>query len=554
MGPEVNIESILALEKRIEEGTGDIIQLKRARNSLLNISTRVPPEILGHIFCWNVTPVDDFDGLVGGSYNFVLVCYRWFEVASSTPELWSFWGNTLNQWPKRYQHRGTAQIDVRLCGGVDQDPNVLFDGPLRDALRDCAERDSIRTLHLSGTDTNLLRSILPVLIPDGQGIRCSSIESLILENPKMDVSNFFARCRFPKLRRLGLFARTGISTWTHLESHTAALTTLSLTIEEPVASCIPIVSQLPPIFASNPRLQQLSISMPRMFKEYGGASTPSIVKLPHLENLDFSGYFEPLFRLLRRIDHPERMEKTRFYFTNCRVADIYEILGPYLRDCIQRDGRFRDGLGIYVESSGRFISVEAATTSGVAGPSLSPRHRLPFLVFEASLAEDTGRGPFDKVWVDFIAHAPSEHVVCLEVNMDPDAVEKIISIMPNAQELTIMNNESPDGLPRPALDGPFVGMKLFPSPRYLHLYDFGGRYWSSLASYLIHQTSGGQVISLRVAGEPVRICPHLVESVRNVVEELILDLSSEEECRLGICSGVRESDSAGRGSLFMDSE
>jgi hypothetical protein len=50
MGRETNIESIRALEKQIEEGRGDTIKLKRARNSLLNISIRAPPEILGRIF------------------------------------------------------------------------------------------------------------------------------------------------------------------------------------------------------------------------------------------------------------------------------------------------------------------------------------------------------------------------------------------------------------------------------------------------------------------------------------------------------------------------
>ena len=30
MGPEINIDSIMVLEKQIEEGTEDVIQLKRA--------------------------------------------------------------------------------------------------------------------------------------------------------------------------------------------------------------------------------------------------------------------------------------------------------------------------------------------------------------------------------------------------------------------------------------------------------------------------------------------------------------------------------------------
>ena len=114
MGPETNIDSIMALEEQIKEGLGDVIQLKRARNSLLNISTLVPPELFGQVFHWNVIPDSDFGGLQQGSYNFLLVCHHWFEVASTTPELWTFWGNTLKQWSQRYQRSGTAPLDLVL--------------------------------------------------------------------------------------------------------------------------------------------------------------------------------------------------------------------------------------------------------------------------------------------------------------------------------------------------------------------------------------------------------------------------------------------------------
>jgi len=83
MGPEDNLDLIQALEIQIEEGNGDTIQLKRDRNSLLNISTRVPPEILGYIFAQNLVRTQPFDRLWKGSYNFLLVCHHWFEVPSS---------------------------------------------------------------------------------------------------------------------------------------------------------------------------------------------------------------------------------------------------------------------------------------------------------------------------------------------------------------------------------------------------------------------------------------------------------------------------------------
>ena len=80
---EINLGSLLELENQINEHERVLIQLKRSRNSLLNVSTLLPPEILGNIFCWNATPDGDFGGLSRGSYNFPLVCHHWFEVASA---------------------------------------------------------------------------------------------------------------------------------------------------------------------------------------------------------------------------------------------------------------------------------------------------------------------------------------------------------------------------------------------------------------------------------------------------------------------------------------
>ena len=36
-----------------------------------------------------------FAGMHKDSYNFLLVCHHWFEVARRLLELWSFWGNSL---------------------------------------------------------------------------------------------------------------------------------------------------------------------------------------------------------------------------------------------------------------------------------------------------------------------------------------------------------------------------------------------------------------------------------------------------------------------------
>jgi hypothetical protein len=130
MDQEINLDSIRALEDEIQEHERAVIQLKRARNALLNVST-LPPEILGKIFHYNLILDGDFSGLPKTSYNFLLVCHHWFWVASGTPELWSFWGNSIEDWARRCARCGTASLDLVLSRPTDGH----LDDTLRDALQ-----------------------------------------------------------------------------------------------------------------------------------------------------------------------------------------------------------------------------------------------------------------------------------------------------------------------------------------------------------------------------------------------------------------------------------
>lgn len=61
MNLEIDVNSILALDKQIAEKAAEIVQLKRSRNTLLKIA-RIPPEILGHIFYLTIVPTIPKDG------------------------------------------------------------------------------------------------------------------------------------------------------------------------------------------------------------------------------------------------------------------------------------------------------------------------------------------------------------------------------------------------------------------------------------------------------------------------------------------------------------
>jgi len=230
MGREVNIDSILALDERIKEITAELAQLKRSRNSLLNIA-RIPPEILGHIFRLNIMPEAGegyFPKLRKGSYNFLLVCHHWFQVARNTPELWSFWGNSLEDWRRRYPLSGvTAPVDLVLDRFHHRDESL--DEILRDVLRDRAARGVIREVHIGclSEDRSTATAVISSLTPEDEGIRHSRMESIALSGA-VDVSNFLARHHFPKLRDLRLYNGFKISCWDHLKSHTMALINLTI--------------------------------------------------------------------------------------------------------------------------------------------------------------------------------------------------------------------------------------------------------------------------------------------------------------------------------------
>jgi len=232
---EINIESILTLDEQIKEYEATLKNLKRARNSLLNIS-KLPPEVLGNIFRWNVTLEGDFGGLVKRSHNFLLVCHHWFKVASSTPELWSFWGNTPGDWVRWCRHSGIAPLDLVLDVDYDEEESLnriaLFHNIVFDILRDRVTRDTIRRIHLKSTDSELLNAVIFPLTTNSEELQPSSVESFILRNEGdglVDISDLFTRHCYPRLQHLKLENCTA-SSWDLIAPRVTTLTSANVPI------------------------------------------------------------------------------------------------------------------------------------------------------------------------------------------------------------------------------------------------------------------------------------------------------------------------------------
>ena len=392
---------------------------------------------------------------------------------------------------------------------------------MRDALRDRAARDVIRKVHLWSNNVGLLTAIISSLIPEGEDIRPSSIESIVLSD--VDISDLFARHRFPKLRNLHLSGHFRIPSWDHLKSTTTALTDLSLDFNTTVpSSAVPTTSQILSFLASNPNLRFLTLSM-LPINDDGGGDPRLQVPLHHLERISLTGPFCHLFPILQRLESPERMDHVEIMLLDCKPQEVLEVIGSYIRGYL-RDARFRDRLGMSLRSTARCILAYArAVGVGYHGPNRLPRDGFPYRRFEARPSRMISRDLREKLCIDILALLPQERIVDFDTNLS--VTEEVAITMPNIEVLYLLHPVVSDGFLLPDLNGPNARKKLLPSLRrlYLERVRAADDDWDPLITYLAHQTSGGQAVSLDLFGK-VHVCSEVIEEIEGLVEKLVYEL------------------------------
>jgi len=402
---------------------------------------------------------------------------------------------------------------------------------LPDALQDRATRNTIRRVHLSTGDSELLNSILSSLTVDCEGFQFNSMESFILLNNSdtlVNMSDFFDRYYFPNLRHLEL-TNYAITRMDCLMSRTGALTTLVLDSTFPFPA--PTKLELLSVLVSNPNLRKVSLSV-RPDPSYGDNGSPIRVSLHSLKELNLSGDVRDIVGILHRLDHPSKLD-LQISLSNCAVVDISQVIRPYLRDYVGRRGMPQHGVGLYVSKDGNTIGHNIGDV-GNLDPSTPPLDRVSWFAFiEIHLNITPPKDSLERAILDLLTHTPREEVVDLQVFEEPITMEAISTQFPNLRALRFWGTPLPSTILNLGGDG-----EIFPALRHLFLdqvavYDCD---WSPLIASLARRaSSGNRLDALEISGSS-HMCAEVVEEIRSMVRHFRTeDAEMQLSCPFGTC-------------------
>ena len=394
--------------------------------------------------------------------------------------------------------------------------DVLFDESIEDAIRGRVIQGTIRRIHLTSGYAHTLTSIISSLTPNGEGSQGENIESIIWqsrESTPVDISNFFALSRLLKLRLLALSGNFRISSWDRLASQTTLLVALLLTVKRPSPS--PTTSQLLSILASNLNLERLTLSDAAIPNDTDRSTFQ--VPLRNLKVLTLAGELRHLFWLLHRLILPDALDEVALTGFKSTLDDVLQTLTPYMQDYFQRDTRFQNPLRISSSFSAAFASISVSVCTQTTAPAQKPP-RAMFAIVPATLPPPVVR---KQLFINLIAPLPRERIVSFEDRIGGKLPEELFFMMPNIETLRIYGVKLSERFLQPNPDGPYANTKLLPSLRSLLLkrvIRVNDDDLDHLKTYLAHQTSDNQTISLRLTGYSLYLHPKAVDEIEGLVE------------------------------------
>jgi hypothetical protein len=317
--------------------------------------------------------------------------------------------------------------------------------------------------------------------------------------------------------------------WDHLVPQTTLLTTLSLDIDRISPTPPPTAAQLSSILLSNPGLRDLSLVDIAIPEDDGDELTPQ-VPLPNLKKLFLKGGLRPTLKLFGRLSFPDTFDRLELISLDSRAEDLSEV-EPHLRDYLRRARGLQGQLKIealrYPTGFVIRITEDSGSLRRIKLRVSPPRH------YSDSMVEPC---------LNLVTFIPQGRPCCFTTNFSTKLLEGLLFAMPSIEELRVNGVVLSEGFLQPNPYGLYVGSKLLPSLRKLFLEDVTVKDddWGHLKSYLAHQTSDGQLISLEIRGGLAHLCPEVAKEIGGLVEKFKCELAPKTRCPVGRCGEVTE--------------
>lgn len=173
---------------------------------------------------------------------------------------------------------------------------------------------------------------------------------------------------------------------------------------------------------------------------------------------------------------------------------------PYLWDHFRRDRRLHDlrlVIKTHTSPSRLFIRAEVKV--------FLPQRAPP--------------GVVENLTLDLITATPRDRAYLFDTNIPMNRLNVLLVAMPKIRLLSLHGATFSKGYLQPSPNGPHTGTKLLPSLRSLYLENvILDDDWGHLKTYLVHQASDKQAISLGLGGDSPRLCTEMTQEIGDLGE------------------------------------
>ncbi|KAF9778353.1 hypothetical protein BJ322DRAFT_1092779 [Thelephora terrestris] len=279
--------------------------------------------------------------------------------------------------------------------------------------------------------------------------------------------------------------------------------------------------QILSMLRSNPSLQEVTLAGNSIPDDDDGSSFR--VPLAHLRKLDLAGRPQGVFTLLHQLDCPRNMDDLTVRLSDVTAGDVPEIIGPNVRDYVQRRRSLESGLGLGFSLS--FYGTLIVFVGGPGRAGFSPSAPEWMDTYVTITVVRLGRGLLARGFVfDLIAYLPREDITHVRIHKELILAADLSAKLPYLRAIHFKNTRSD-----------FIFRDFDRDEMFLHLqhlritsgwqFKTGGSDWGPFTTFLDHLMSSGHRLDKLELDGSYHIDPSVEEKIRGMVGELTMTMT-----------------------------